>query len=139
STTVSTDDTTVVSPPAVTITGFPGTSPAGTLITLGSTASDPRPGNVSFSYAWAASRNGDVVTTGSGSSFSFTPKLSGSYVVSLTVTDSSGAIATTAQTVVVPNSAPTVSISGAPITSTPGTAISLSSAVSSANPFAQAT
>jgi hypothetical protein len=96
--------------PTVVITGAPATRPEGTLISLGSAASDSSSADVTagFTYAWSVTKNGNPYTTGSSSSFSFTPDDNGTYVVSLTATDKDGGVGTAPQkTISVTNVAPT--------------------------------
>src|SRR5262245_12785684 len=69
---------------AVTIGGTPATSPEGTAITLTSTTDATAP-----TFAWSVAKDGESTpfATGAGSSLSFTPDDNGSYVASLTVTE----------------------------------------------------
>jgi len=93
-----------LTPPTVTITGAPVTSPEVTGIILGSTVTDPRPADTTFTYAWNVTRNGNhIVASGSGANFTFTPDYGGTYVVSLMATDTDGSIGTAAtQTILLP-------------------------------------
>src|SRR5205823_4888309 len=104
--------------------GTPDSSVEGTAITLGSTASDPGT-NDTFTYAWTVTKNGDVYSSGSDSTISFTPGDNGTYLATLVVTDNDGDSATDSQTINVSNIAPTASISGAPGSSPEGTTILL--------------
>jgi PKD repeat protein len=99
----------VVSPSLqATITGLPswGYSPLGTQLTLGSSVSG---GVGADTYSWTVTQNGATVTTGTGSSLSFTPPSTGTYQVALSVTDSANETATASGSVVV-DLAPTVSL-----------------------------
>ena len=69
-------------PPAVTITGAPATSPEGATINLGSTVTGTGP----FDYAWNVTKDGNPYASGNSASLSFTPGDNGSYAVSLGVT-----------------------------------------------------
>src|SRR5262249_53559416 len=63
--------------------------------------------------------------SGSGASFSFTPSMPGTYIVTLQATDKDGLSNTTTQTINVADTAPTVSIDNAPASSNEGSPISL--------------
>jgi hypothetical protein len=103
--------------PAVEISGIPESNPEGTAIDLNSSVTDPGV-NDTFTYEWTVKKNGiDYGTTGTNTSFSFTPDDNGSYVVSLKVTDDDGGVGSTSQTIDVTNVAPTMSN----ISVTPGT------------------
>jgi PKD repeat protein len=94
---------------ALTITGLPtsGHVPEGSPITLGSQVNQSNvPGN--FRYAWTATKNGTPFATGTSANFTFTPDDTGSYAVSLTVTDPSGATGTASQTLFADDLPPTV-------------------------------
>src|SRR5262249_23722006 len=83
-------------PPSAAITGVPtsGQSMVGTAITLGSTVTDPSPVDVAagFTYAWSVTNNGAAYTSGTSADLTFTPNVSGTYVVTLTATDKDGGI-----------------------------------------------
>jgi uncharacterized delta-60 repeat protein len=108
--------------PTAAITGAPTSSPEGTAITLGSTASDPAGANDPLSYAWSVTKGGSAYTLPGGtnttsSGFSFTPDDNASYVVSLTVSDGDGGSTTDSKTIAVSNVAPTATVgSDTPIT-----------------------
>ncbi len=90
----------------------PTTSPEGTPITLLGTATDPSPAETlaGFVYTWMVTNNGVAVGAGTGSAFTFTPELSGTYVVSLTATDEYGEVsAPVSQSIDVTTVAPTAS------------------------------
>jgi peptidoglycan/xylan/chitin deacetylase (PgdA/CDA1 family) len=115
--------------PTPSITGAPTTSPEGTAISLGSTVSDPG-ADETFTHAWSVTKDGTTYGSGGTSAdFSFTPNDNGSYVVTLTVTDSAGDPGTTTTTIAVTNGAPTSTITGAPPSSPEGAAISLGSSI----------
>jgi len=114
-------------PPTIAITGAPTTSPEGTRIDLGSSVVDPnitrtandKPKGSStapaFIYDWSVTRDSSPFTTGlntatNGPAFSFTPPDNGNYVVTLTVTDSVGAMNTTSTAIRVTNVAPVVDV-----------------------------
>src|SRR5262249_16495554 len=79
--------------PTVAITGAPATSPEGTLLTLGSSVSDPGTADT-FSYLWqVTASNGQVIADGAGASFSFTANDNGTYTVTLTALGSACASA----------------------------------------------
>ncbi len=81
-----------------------GYSALGTPITLGSMAVDGDLGNGAVfvtpaTYAWSLTYNGSPLpNTSASSSFDFTPAQDGTYVVTLSITDSSGNNASTAAT-----------------------------------------
>jgi hypothetical protein len=111
--------------PAITITGAPTSTPEGIAITLGSTAADPGAQfGETFSYLWTVTRNGVSfpVTNAAASSFTFTPAEYGSYVTTLTVTDSQGTASTTTANTSVTNVAPTSTLAAVP-TALRGTAV----------------
>jgi uncharacterized delta-60 repeat protein len=96
----------------------PAHSPEGTPITVYGTASTFT--QASFSYVWSVTKNGSAFASAStdgvlGSSvapFTFTPDEVGTYIVTLTVTDSSGATSSVTNTCLVDNVPPTSSVSG---------------------------
>ena len=103
--------------PTASITGVPasGHSPEGTVISLGSTVTDPSPVDTAagFTYAWSVTKNGAAFASGTAASFSFTPDDNGTYVVTLTATDKDGGISAPSQaTILVDNVAPTAGVSG---------------------------
>ena len=128
--------------PSPSILGLPSSVTAGTSVSLGSSVSDASLAETKFgfSYAWSATKNGSPYSFPGNpatnlASFSFQPSVGGTYVVSLAVTDHNGQVGTTSSApITVINPAPTVSIVGLPTgsTSIAGTAVSLSSSVSSA-------
>ena len=80
--------------PTASITGALTSSPEGTPISLGSSVTDPSSVDTAagFTYAWSVSAtNGQVVSSGSGASFNFTPDDNGTYTVTLTAEDKDGA------------------------------------------------
>ncbi len=108
-------DALVVTVPAVQlnvqITNLP-TPPVneGTPITLNSNSTPNATGVVT--YGWNVLKGGQLVTSGNGPSFTFTPDDEGSYVVTLAVVGANGAGNATPATIVVENVSPTVSLSG---------------------------
>ncbi len=120
--------------PIVTIVGAPTTSPEGALISLTSTVSDASSVDT-FTYVWTVTAsNGQVISNGTASSFSFTPKDNGSYVVTFTATDDDGGVSLSdSKTITIDNVVPVVTIGGAPTTSPEGTLIALTSTVSDAD------
>jgi choice-of-anchor A domain-containing protein/RHS repeat-associated protein len=118
--------------PVPVITGAPsgGTSPEGTLVSLGSTVSEQNYSG-SFTYAWSVTKNGNAYSTGTASGFTFTPNDNGTYVVSLIATDTAGRTGSTSTTVNVANVTPGASISGS-ASGNEGTAVTYSSSKSDA-------
>ena len=86
-------------------------------ITLTVAANDPGV-NDTHTYLWSVTRNGSNYATNlgatNGTSFTFTPNLYGSYVVSCVVTDNGTAAATATKAITVNNVAPTAAITGLP-------------------------
>src|SRR5207244_26135 len=102
--------------PTADVVGAPASSPEGTAISLGATATDPSPVDTAagFSYAWSVTKDGNPYAAGSGVNFAFTVNwgdgstqtlagpsgmqvghiytASGSYVVQLTAADKDGGI-----------------------------------------------
>jgi len=117
--------------PIVAITNAPTSSPEGTMISLGSTVTDPSSVDTAagFTYAWGVTKDGNSYATDSTQSFSFTPDDNATYVVTLDVTDKDGGTGTDSASITVNNVAPTVAITGAPTSSPEGTMISLGSTV----------
>jgi PKD repeat protein len=121
-------------PPTAAITGAPATghSPEGTAITLGSNVTDPDPAGqaAGSTYSWTVTKNGSPFATGNAASITFTPDDAGTYVATLTATDNDGgASAPVSTTITADDVAPTVTITGAPVSAAPGAVISLGSAV----------
>ena len=87
------------------------------------------------SYAWAVTYNGaaSACASGTGTDFSFTPDQLGNFAVTLTASDSGGSASSTeaiAVTGYADGAAPSLSISGAPSTSTPeGAPLALSASM----------
>jgi hypothetical protein len=113
--------------PTVAITGAPQSSIAeGTPISLGSTATDPgTTDGETLSYLWTVTQNGNSypVTNATGSTLNFTPGVYGTYVATLTVTDSQGTSTSASSTITVTDVAPTstlaavaTSLQNAPVT-----------------------
>ncbi|MCY2954850.1 MAG: PKD domain-containing protein [Planctomycetota bacterium] len=93
------------------ISGVPVYSPEGSPITLTGSCSGTAP----VDYAWAVTRADAPYTTGSGSTFIFTPDDNGDYLVTLRVTDATGLTGSATATVRVTNVAPTLSVTGSPL------------------------
>jgi hypothetical protein len=135
----STSFTTTAVAPTLTISGNPSSSISeGTAVSLLASTSSPRI-NDTYGYAWSVTRNGstytlpDTVAT-NAAAFNFTPTQPGTFVASCTVTDADSQTATLTETFTVTDVAPTVSIGGAPSSSPVGTAIALTSSITSINP-----
>jgi len=97
--------------PTANITGAPGSSPEGTAISLGSTVTDPSSVDTTagFTRSWSVTKNGNPYgSTGSGTTFSFTPDDNGTYVVTFTATDKDGGSGSDSKTINVTNVAPSV-------------------------------
>jgi hypothetical protein len=89
----------------VAISGAPASPVPGVPINLTGTATGPSVGNPSvFNESWTVNQNGNSYSSGTGSTFSFTPNLSATYLVTLTVADATGGQGTTTLQVVVPPS-----------------------------------
>jgi PKD repeat protein len=104
---------------------FSGT--VGSPITVGGTATDPSPVDTAagFGYSWSVSRYGGVVASGSGPGFRFTPADSGTYVLTLTVTDKDGGTNSTSRVLSVANAISAAALlapasSGAGLSALPG-------------------
>ena len=100
--------------PSVEITGAT-TGVEGTAITFGSTVTDPAGANDLLTYTWSVTKGGVAYgSTGTGTSYTFTPDDNALYVVSLTVTDGDGGSTTDTHTVTVtaPDLAPGASVAG---------------------------
>src|SRR5262249_10958694 len=97
----------------------------GSLVTLNGTFSDP--GTLdTFTYKWhVVSSNGQAISDGTGTSFSFTPVGNGAYTVTYTVTDKDGGVGTDTALITVNNVTPTVNV-GANASIMPGNAVSRS-------------
>ena len=94
------------------------------------TATDPSDADTAagFTYSWAATVNGNPLTTGTGTSFSFTLSDNGGYVVTLTVTDKDGGASTSVYTFNADNAPPAIDLSAAPTTGAAGTPIAFDAA-----------
>jgi hypothetical protein len=104
--------------PVASIVGAPTTSALNVPITLTSLVTDVGTQDT-FTYAWTATRNGVVYSTGNAASFTFTPNDGGSYTVGLVVTDDDhgSANATNSNSTVIQVNDPTVGgVTIAPVT-----------------------
>ena len=130
------DSKTIVVPAlAAAITLGGGPYPEGSAVLASAMAS----GSIgdTFSYNWHVTKNGmdyasasDGPGLGTSDNYSFTPNAPGTYVVMLTATDKTGAVAVApSQTMVATAVNPVVAIAGAPLSSPEGTAINLTSTV----------
>src|SRR5262249_39003117 len=101
STTVSQTITVANVAPTATINGAPASSLPGTSISLTSTVTDPSSVDTAtgFTLAWSVLKNGASYTTGTGSSFTFTPNDYAIYTVTLTATDKDGDTGTSSVTI----------------------------------------
>jgi hypothetical protein len=89
----------------VAISGAPASPVPGVPINLMGTVTGPSVGSPSiFAFSWSVTQNGDPFTSGTGSTIYFTPNLSATYVMTLTVSDAAGGNGTTTLQVVVPPS-----------------------------------
>jgi virginiamycin B lyase len=103
----------------VAITGAPTFPLQGTPINLAALVTGPSAGD-SFTFAWNATQNGNPFSSGSGATFTFTPNLSATYLVTLGVTDVIGGKGTVTLSIVVaptifvldPSAAGSLSLSG---------------------------
>ncbi len=84
----------------VAISGAPALSMKGVPITVTGSITGPSAGNT-FTFSWIVTQNGNPFSSGTGSPFSFTPNLNGTYVVGLTVTDTAGGEGTVSVQVIV--------------------------------------
>ena len=78
----------------------------GAPLAFSATSSDPGGANDTLAYSWTVAGPNGFTSTASGAAFSFTPLESGGYTVTSAVTDSSGATATTTQTITVAHVVP---------------------------------
>jgi PKD repeat protein len=89
--------------------------------------------NAGYTYAWSATLNGDPITTGSSSTFQFTPTDNGTVVVTLSATDKDGGSSSTTRTFSVGNVNPTGNVTGEPMGNVDeGTAVNLTAVPSDA-------
>jgi uncharacterized delta-60 repeat protein len=102
-------------PPVVNIGGVPDTTVEGSAFEFTSSVNITSAADASkTSYAWSVAKDGAPIDLGApsnGVSFVFNPPDNGSYVVTLTVTDSLGDSASASQSVTVLNAAPSASFS----------------------------
>ena len=114
--------------PTVAITGAPASPATGVAVNLALTVTDPGIHDT-FTYAWNVTKDGAAFASGTNATFGFTPNGKGSYAVTVTVTDKDGGTGTASVTLAVPNTNPTVSITGLPASAAAGTQITLSATV----------
>lgn len=97
----------VSDPPTITV-------PEGTNVPFTGDATSPSPADTSagFTYGWTVTLGTSTYASGSGASFSFTPKDDGSYLVTFNATDDGQMSGTTSMTVLATNVAPTAAITG---------------------------
>src|SRR6267142_1719164 len=103
----------------------PASSPEGTAINLTSNVS----GSGTPTYSWTVTKNGSAFASGSAAGLAFTPDDNGTYAVGLAVVTSAGTGSASA-TITVTNVAPSATILGIPVSSSEGTAITLTSTAS---------
>ena len=82
------------------ISGAPTISGTGIPITVTGSLIGPSAGS-SFAFSWIVTQDGNPFSSGTGSPYSFTPSVNGTYVVGLTVTDAAGGKGTASVQVVV--------------------------------------
>lgn len=116
-------------PPVVSIQS-PSSGLEGTAINLVGSASDLETSNELLSFQWGITKDGLAYRSGSTKDYSFTPDDNGVYVVTLTVTDEAGASASSSQTILVDNVAPTVTLDNVPVSSPEGSTITLNAIAS---------
>ena len=114
--------------PTASFSGLPTSSPAGTVITLTGSATDPSTAvnTAGYTYNWTVT-GPSTTLSGTGTPYSFTPEYGGTYTVSLTATDQLNKLTSKAftSTFSVTNVTPTASFTGLPSSSPSGTAITL--------------
>ena len=101
---------TINAPPTVAITAPAAGASfiAGSSVSFAGSASDPEDGNLAASISWSSSLSGAI---GSGAAFSTSSLSVGTHVITASVSDSSGSIASATRSItIVANTAPTVSI-----------------------------
>jgi MYXO-CTERM domain-containing protein len=111
-----------VAPTITSVTAPDGTE--GVAIGMSATATDP--GADTLTYSWSFGDTG----TGTGASVSHTYTDDGTYTVTLTVTDGDGGSDTATETVVVGNTAPTITSMVVPASGTEGSAVAMSATAS---------
>jgi PKD repeat protein len=101
--------------PTASITGAPSSSTPNSVISLGSTVTDPSSVDTAagFTYAWSVTKDGAAFASGNTANFSFIPDTAATYVVTLTATDKDGGTGTASQTIQV--GTPTGSTAPAPV------------------------
>jgi hypothetical protein len=98
--------------PSTEITIDPVSSPEGTPVGLAglATSADAADNTAGFTYGWSVTKNGNAFSTGSGTSFTFTPDDEGTFVVTLHATDDGGMTGAASQTIIGTNVAPSAKI-----------------------------
>ena len=124
--------------PSAQVIVTPGTAvTAGTIVNLQAVVADVALRR-SLSYAWTITPNngGPVITaTTSTGAFAFTPTATGNYTVALTVTDDQNRSAVSTPVLIrVARAVPTVTISGAPLTTAPGAPVTLTGSATDVDP-----
>ena len=80
----------------------------GDTVTLTGTATDPGAADVpTLAYAWSVTKDGAAYQTATGTTYQFNPSDSGTYVVTLTVTDKDGGTSSTSDAFLVQDAPPT--------------------------------
>ena len=117
--------------PTATITGTPGgTIHEGAAVALTANPSDVGSEDT-FSYAWSVTKDNNAfslpfATATSNAGFTFTPTDNGSYVATVVVTDKdNGTVSVSTAAITVDNVAPTNTVTGEPVSSPEGTAITV--------------
>jgi hypothetical protein len=111
----------------VAISGAPAFPLPGIPICLTAAVSGPSAGN-SFTYSWSVTQNGNPFASGPGSTFTFTPNLNATYLVTLTVSDVTGGTGTATLPIIVapsifvlnPSASGALSVSGNASINIPG-------------------
>jgi len=103
--------------PTAAILGVPVSAFEGSAITLTSMVSDPSTVDTAaaFLYSWTVLKNGSPFASGSAPSLTFTPDHSGSYAVTLNVTDKDGGTGTALTTINVANVPPVITSVTGPV------------------------
>jgi len=113
------------------VTGLPNSSNSGAAVMATAQATGGAAGQ--DTYSWLVTTNGTTFASGTGSALTFTPGNGGTYVVALTVTDSSGKTASAGKSLTVNDVAPTVKLT-APSTGLPAQSLSFSATATDPSP-----